>query len=124
MAQSLYERLGEADGISALVDDIVEAHMENPIVQARFQPYRDDAEDLERLKSHLCDFLAEGVGGPEDYTGRSMPEAHRGMNISRAEYMAVIDDILETLEEHGIDASTRNEILVIAYSLKDEIIHV
>ena len=33
---SLYERLGKYEGIVAIVDDIVEAHMKNPVIQARF----------------------------------------------------------------------------------------
>jgi len=53
-----------------------------------------------------------------------MPDAHRGMNISAQEYMAAIDDILGTLEKHRIDEQTRKDVLAIAYSLKDQIIHV
>jgi hemoglobin len=78
---------------------------------------------LDAAKQHLCDFFAAGSGGPEQYSGRSMPETHRGMNISAEEYLAAIDDILSTLEKHGIDANTRKDVLAIAYSLKDEIIH-
>jgi hemoglobin len=53
-----------------------------------------------------------------------MVEAHRGMNISAAEYMAAVDDILKTLDTHGVDDETRKDILAIAYSLKEQIIHV
>lgn len=120
---SLYERLGRTEGINALVDDIVDAHMRNPVISARFLPYRDTPERLIEVKRHLCHFLSAGSGGPEQYTGRSMSEAHRGMNISEAEYMAAIDDILATLAQHDIEEQTRREVLGIAYSLKDEIMH-
>jgi hemoglobin len=53
-----------------------------------------------------------------------MLEIHRGMNIGEDEYMAAIDDILGALERHGADDQTRKDMLAIAYSLKDEIIHV
>ncbi|MGR2737371.1 group I truncated hemoglobin [Billgrantia sp. Q4P2] len=121
---SLYERLGGERGIASLVDDIVEAHMQNPKIQARFLPYRDDLEYLETVKGHLRQFLTFGGGGPGEYHGKSMLEAHRGMNISEAEYMAAIDDILAVLDRHEIDPQTRQEMLGIAYSLKDEIMHV
>ena len=52
-----------------------------------------------------------------------MTEAHRGMNISAGEYMAGLDDIMSTLDKHGIDEQTRKDVLAIAYSLKDQIIH-
>ncbi|MGR4068596.1 group 1 truncated hemoglobin [Halomonas sp. LR3S48] len=121
---TLYERLGGEVGIASLVEDIVEAHMQNPKIQARFLPYRDDLEYLETVKGHLRQFLTFGGGGPGEYHGKSMLEAHRGMNISEAEYMAAIDDILAVLDKHGVDPQTRQEMLGIAYSLKDEIMHV
>lgn len=124
MSNTLYERLGGATGIASLVDDIIEAHMVNPLIKARFLPMRDDPENLANAMQHLRDFLAAGSGGPEQYSGRSMPEAHRGMNISAQEYMAAIDDIMGVLDKHEIDEQARKDVLAIAYSLKDEIIHV
>lgn len=121
---SLYDRLGRDEGISRLVDDIVEAHMNNPAIQSRFLPYRSDARKLETVKQHLRAFLAAGTGGPGQYEGRSMPEAHRGMNISEYEYMAALDDILDALRKNDIDEASQKDILAIAYSLKNEIMHV
>lgn len=123
MTVLLYQRLGGAEGIAKLVEDTVEAHMRNPLIMARFLPYRERREELEAAKAHLRNFFGMGSGGPETYTGRSMLDAHRGMNISAAEYIAAVDDILATLDKHGIDAETRREVLAIAYSLKDEIMH-
>ena len=124
MSESLYERLGGEKGVKTLVDDIVEAHMNNPLIKVRFLPYRNEPERLATVKQHLCDFLGAGTGGPEQYRGRNMPEAHRGMNVSAQEYMAAVDDILSTLDKHKIDEHTRKDVLAIAYSLKDQIIHV
>jgi hypothetical protein len=42
-----------------------------------------------------------------------MREAHRGMNISEAEFVAAVDDILAALQRHGIDQSTQKDILAI-----------
>lgn len=120
---TLYERLGGAEGIAKIVDDVVEAHLNNPTVKARFLPYLDKPERVTEIKKHLRDFLGAGSGGPETYTGRSMLEAHRGMNISETEYMAVMDDILGVLEKHGIDESARKDVLAITFGLKGEIIH-
>lgn len=120
---TLYERLGSADGIAALVDDIVDAHLNNPLIKTRFQPLAEDPERFEQAKRHLRDFLGAGTGGPEEYTGRNMIEAHRGMNVSAAEYLAAVDDIMNTLEAHGIDEQSRKDVLFIAYSIKGEIMH-
>ncbi|NBC96618.1 MAG: group 1 truncated hemoglobin [Deinococcus-Thermus bacterium] len=124
MTTTLYEQLGADDGIARLVDDIVAAHMENPVINARFRPYQETPERLEQLKGHLRDFLSAGSGGTAAYTGRSMPDSHRGMNISEAEYVAATDDILATLDSHGVEPEARRQVLEIAWSLKDEIVHV
>ncbi|RKT27844.1 hemoglobin [Roseovarius halotolerans] len=121
---TLFERLGATEGVRQLVDGVIDAHMLNPEIKARFLPYQDDADHLAGIKKHVCDFFVLGAGGPDRYEGRSMPEAHRGMNINAAEFLAATDDILDTMEQHGHDAATRNEVLAIVYSLKDEIIRV
>ncbi|WP_163380765.1 group I truncated hemoglobin [Cyclobacterium sp. SYSU L10401] len=120
--QSLYERLGKAQGISALVDDIIKAHMANAEIKARFLPYKEDPDNLEEIKSHLANFLCAGSGGPEQYTGRDMPAAHKGMNISEAEYLAATDDIMMVLKQHGIYEESQKEVLAVVYSLKEEIV--
>jgi hemoglobin len=121
---TLFERLGGSTGIKAIVDDIVLLHMDNPTVQARFRPYLETPEKIEQVKKHTCAFLEAGSGGPAQYTGRSMKDAHRGMNVSEAEYMAAVDDILDALRKHRIDEQTQKDVLAIAYSLKGDILHV
>jgi truncated hemoglobin YjbI len=39
---------------------------------------------MDAIRKHLCAFLEAGSGGTAQYTGRSMRDAHRGMNISEA----------------------------------------
>ena len=123
MEQSLFERLGGSEGIRALVPDIVDAHMENPIIRSRFLPFREQPDRLEIIKQHLCAFLEAGSGGPSKYAGRTMRDAHRGMNVSATEYMAAVDDILLVLRKHRIDEQTQKDVLAIAYSLKEDIMH-
>lgn len=121
---SLFERLGGSSGINALVQDIVARHMENPVISARFRPYLETPDKIEVTKKHLCAFLEAGSGGTAQYSGRNMKDAHRGMNINEAEYMAATDDIMAALRQHGIDDQTQKDVLAITYSLKGEILHV
>ncbi|NHE59216.1 group I truncated hemoglobin [Cyclobacterium plantarum] len=119
--KTLFERLGGKKGITSLVDDIVEAHMQNPVIQVRFLPYKEDPENLKKIKGHLVDFFSAGSGGNVAYLGRDMETTHRGMNINEEEYMAATDDIMNTLEKHGIDEESQKDVLAIAYSLKEQI---
>ncbi len=118
---SLFERLGGIKGISMIVDDVIDAHMKNPLIKARFIPYKEQPERMSVIRKHTIDFFSAGSGGPVQYTGRDMPGTHRGMNINATEYMCVIDDILQVLKQHNIDEQSRNEVLAILWSLKEMI---
>jgi hemoglobin len=124
MESSLYQRLGGTPGIHALVENVLERHMNNPAISARFRPYLETPDKLAAAKGHLCAFLEAGSGGGAAYQGRGMRETHRGMNISEAEYMAAMDDILAAMSERNIDEQARKDVLAIAYSLKGDIIRV
>ncbi len=121
---SIYERLGGIKGIEAIADDIVEGHMNNPDVKARFLPLKDNPEHLAEVRKHVIEFLAAGSGGSEAYTGKDMTTAHKGMNINNGEYLSVIDDIMKALDKNNIDEQTKKDVLFIAYSLKGMMVHV
>ena len=53
-----------------------------------------------------------------------MLTAHKGMNISEQEYLAVMDDTVSAMNKHNLDDGTKNEVIAILYSLKDNIIRV
>ncbi|MFI1745302.1 group I truncated hemoglobin [Thalassobellus sediminis] len=122
MSKTLFERLGGRNGISLIVDDTVENHMNNPAVNARFLPFKEKPEQLAIIKNHTIDFFSAGSGGPNNYTGRDMASAHTGMNISPAEYMHVIDDIFMALDKNNIDEGSKKDVLSILWSLKDMMI--
>ncbi|RXJ51196.1 group I truncated hemoglobin [Gelidibacter gilvus] len=122
MNTTLFERLGGEAGISSIVDDTVDAHMENPAISARFLPYKDQPERLATIKKHTIDFFMMGSGGPANYSGRDMITAHTGMNINPTEYMHAIDDILLALDKNNITEDAKKDVLAILWSLKGMII--
>lgn len=117
MSQSLYDRLGGEQGISAIARDSIENHFSNPKVKTRFQ--NADKDELHRL---AVEFFGMGSGGPQKYSGKDMKAAHAGMNINEEEFVAVVDDIMAALDKNRITPETRNEVLGVLYSLKGEII--
>lgn len=120
---TLFERLGGTVGITAIVDDVIEAHMNNPVIKDIFIPYKEHPEQLAVIRQHTIDFFSAGSGGPVKYNGRDMPTTHEGMNISAKQYMCVMDDILVVLEKHEIDEESKKDVLAILWSLKDAIMH-
>lgn len=120
MTTTLYQRLGAAEGIARLVDDVVAAHLSNAIVKTRFE----NVKDLDHLKKMARDFFSAGSGGPETYTGKDMRTAHKGMNISEQEYLAVMDDIVGAMDKNGLGEDEKKDVIAILYSLKGEVIRV
>jgi hemoglobin len=119
---SLYDRLGGAEGISSIVDDIIVRHLENPIVSPQFVYLTENPERMEIVKRHTREFLGMGTGGKETYTGVDVPTAHQGMNVSNAEFLEAVDDILFVLNEHGVSEQTKKDMLYILYSFKGQVI--
>ncbi|MCV0437576.1 MAG: group 1 truncated hemoglobin [Hydrogenophaga sp.] len=116
---SLYDRLGRHEGITRITRTLIGNHMANPLVSIRYA-----GRDMKKVEQRVIEFFCAGAGGPETYTGQDMLATHKGMNISEQEFVAVIDDAMAALESNGIDATTRNDVLTILWSLKGEVIRV
>ena len=116
---TLFERIGGRAGLEKIVPDVVQLHLENPVCGERFRAAKKPPAELTRL---AIEFFATGLSGIATYEGLSMPDAHAGMGITEAEYMAVLDDILAALERNGIGQQEQAELLYIAYGMKSEIL--
>lgn len=116
---SLYQRLGGAQGIAAIVEDVWANHTRNPVVQVRYAN-----SDPEKIKRLVREQFGAATGGPEIYTGRDMLSAHKGLNVSEQEFVAVIDDVLEALAKNGVGQKEQDEVLAILYSTRKDIIRV
>ena len=117
MTPSLYQRLGESEGITAIVDDAVDRHAVNPLLAPRFS-----GKDLAHAKRMGAQFFCMGAGGPQAYEGRDMRGAHAGMNISEQEFMAALDDIVAALQAQGVGVPEVNEVVGVLYSMRGEVL--
>lgn len=109
MTTTLYQRLGENEGVAHLVDDVVAAHLVNPFVKTRFEKI----EDMAHTKQLIGKFLTNGSGTPPTYTGMGMLGAHKDEDVTEQEFLAAMDDIVGVMTKNGIDEDTKNEVLVI-----------
>ncbi|MDF1693734.1 MAG: group 1 truncated hemoglobin [Zhongshania sp.] len=117
MSQSLFERLGGNKGITALTSDLVDNHLANPAIANRFMN-----SDVATVKNAAAMFMIAGTGGENNYKGKDMLAAHRGMNISALEFMAVLDDALVALDQSKIGQREQEEVLFILYSMRSDIV--
>jgi hemoglobin len=116
MTASLYERLGGTEGITQIASDLVDIHLANPRIAARYVN-----SDVAKVKNGAATFFITGTGGPAVYEGKDMLATHKGMNIDSGEFIAVLDDALEALEKNNIGQREKEEVLYILYGMKAEI---
>ena len=120
MADSLYERLGGSEGITQIASDALDNHLSNPRIKARYQ----HLENIEAVRQGAANFFIQATGGPDVYEGQNMLETHQGMNIDEAEFMAVVDDILDSMEKNNVAQPEQAEVLFALYNMRREIVGV
>jgi hemoglobin len=119
MSKSLYERLGETEGMTAIAHQLVDNHLANKAIATRFE-----GGDIPALKKTAAAFFIAGAGGPNHYAGKDMLAAHKGMNISASEFMAVLDDGLAAMEKNNVGQREQEEVLFMLYSMRSHIVRV
>jgi hemoglobin len=121
--QSLYERLGGISGIATVVDDFVNRLAMNKVVTAN--PRVTEAVEkvgLPALKFRLIQQIAAATGGPEKYTGKSMLDAHRGMQITEAEWNATVQELLASLNRFKVPQKEQQELIALLAPMKPDIV--
>ena len=83
MENSLYERLGGVDAITAVVRAFEDRAGKDDRIKQKFA-----RTDLARLTKEFVDQLCEATGGPCTYTGRNMTETHADMGVTNGEFDA------------------------------------
>jgi hemoglobin len=109
--QSLYERLGGAPAIQAVVDDFVGRVLLDARVNKWFAHAAGDPEEAALYKSKLGDFICQAAGGPCHYAGADMQTAHRGRAITSEAFDAVVEDLTATLEKLHVPGQEKAQLL-------------
>jgi hemoglobin len=131
---SLYERLGGAFAIAAVVDHFSDAIVRNPIVgQNSENPqlrewHTNNLGRLPGLKFMRTLWVCDIAGGPQDYAGTNpgsthlgLENAHRELKISPAEFDEVAAELGRTLDHFDVPAQEKEEVLAAFAAHKDEV---
>ena len=121
---SLYDRLGGAFAIAAVVDHFSDALIQNPIVgQTSENPalrewHTNNLGRLPGLKFMRTLWVCDVAGGPQDYaatkpgsTQLGLEEAHRDLKISPAEFDEVAAELARTLDAFNVPEQEKEEVL-------------
>jgi len=120
---SLYERLGGIYSIACVVDDFIDRVMTDPRLNAN--PAVNEAHHRvppPGFKYLVTEMVGMATGGPQKYTGRTMADSHRDMNITPKEWEAFMDDLQQSLDKFKVPATEQAELKAIVNSTYDDIV--
>ena len=117
---TLYKRLGGREGISIVVADFVTNMAGDTRVNARFKDMK--GPEIEKLKSNLSDQICDATGGPCSYLGRDMKTAHKGMQVTEAEWDATVENLVKAMDKHKVGPTEKSELLGALGPMKADIV--
>jgi hemoglobin len=115
--RSLYERLGGRPAITAVVNDFVGNVAKDKRINGFF-----GNTDIPRLKRLLVQQICAGSGGPCKYEGRSMREAHRGLNIRNQDFDALVQDLVKSLDKFNVPPREQKELLGLLGPMRKDVV--
>ena len=95
--QTDYQRIGGAEAVKHVVGRFYEMVLADPELAPYFVGV-----DLVRLKRHQVLLVSQVLGGPAEYDGRSLKDAHAGRGITKDHFGRVVVHLVAALREAGV----------------------
>lgn len=118
---SLYEQLGGADAIDAVVEEFYRRVLADDRISAFF-----DGVDMSAQAAKQKAFITMALGGPNNYTGQDMAQGHaalveRGLDDSHVD--AVIENLDAVLGDVGVGSDERATVKGALEGLRDAVLN-
>ena len=120
--KTLYDNLGGTKGITAVVNDFVGNCAGDSRINGFFKATASDPARLAKFKENLVNQICEASGGPCKYTGKDMKSAHAGMGISSADFTALVEDLVKSLNKFKVKKKDQDTLLGVLGPMKSDIV--
>ena len=120
MGASLFDRLGGDAAIMASVERFYEKVLADGRTRRFFENLNVEAQTQKQVA-----FMAWAFGGPTEYKGRDLREAHATLvkrGLGDAEFNAVVGHLEATLRELGVSEELVSEVRVIVEGTRDRVL--
>ncbi|GGJ80621.1 group I truncated hemoglobin [Pseudomonas matsuisoli] len=114
---ALYRDLGGREGIAQIVEGMLLNVAGDRRISAHFQKV-----DIVRLRVMLIDYFSQETGGPQDYTGDTLEESHKGMDLSPTDFNALVENLQAAMSVQGVPVRTQNQLLARLAPKRHEVI--
>ena len=102
----VYKAFGEKPGLIKLMDDFMPRLVANPLTGPLFGP-----SNQEHIKKELVEQFCQVLGGPCTYQGQSMKSAHARLNINKAQFNALVEELQISMNAMDIPFRAQNQLL-------------
>ncbi len=102
----LFQSFGGTPGLVKLMDDFMVRLLADPRTGPHFKPVN-QAQVKERLVEQFCVVM----GGPCVYKGADMKSAHANLDISKADFNALVEVLQQSMDAQGIAFRAQNQLL-------------
>ena len=96
-AVSDYDAIGGAAAVKVVVEDFYQRVLSDPELVDYFEGV-----DMPALKRHQALLVGQVLGGPANYDGRSLGEAHHGLGITKPHFDLVVGHLAGALKDAGV----------------------
>jgi hemoglobin len=122
--QSLYERIGGVNAIAMVVDRFSDEIVKNPKlnVNPALREWNKTGK-LPGLRFMRTLGICAVAGGPFQYTGKEMGEAHHDLHITSEEFDEVGAEIGRALDSLKVPEGEKQEVLAAIASKKTEVVN-
>lgn len=117
---SLYEQLGGEAAVNAAVDIFYRRVLNDYRINRFF-----DNVDMEQQAAKQKSFLTMAFGGPNNYTGADMRQAHAKLvkkGLDDSHFDAVMEHLTGTLEELNVPQDLIDQVAGIAESTREDVL--
>jgi hemoglobin len=114
---TLYHDLGERDGVETIAKYTTANFLADPRIKATF-----DNTNMERFEKLLSQQFCVVAGGPCEYKGRSMKDAHKALGLDNADFNAVVEDLQAAMDQAGVSFVTQNRLLARLAPMQHDIV--
>jgi hemoglobin len=114
---ALFETFGGREGLTKIMDDVMPRWLQNP----RTRPFFEGS-DQERIKLQLVEQFCVIMKGPCEYSGRTMAESHRGMNVDEGAFYALVEELQRSLNAMDVPFAAQNRLIAALAPMHRDII--
>lgn len=114
---SHYDRIGGASSVKAAVELFYDKVLADPELAGYFVDV-----DMAGQRRHLALMLTVVLGGPNEYTGRGLDEAHQPLNITVGHYAKVGEYLTVTLAELGVPADILADVQTVLGQVQGQVV--